>query len=152
MRPWFVLAICFAACRRDETHVTADEAPKKTKPAEKAEPAPPPSATLPDEAELIALAGGKSANPEAVEKAVLVSRPAMKRCFTKELATDPGAGGKVTVSITVDATGAVTDAVAETTSASKSLTACVVDACRKLKFKPGSGTTKVLVPFVFKGG
>jgi len=149
--------------KKDEsTTVTKapEERPRRPEPRPTAVPAPsasaPPVPEMPAVPEVpeVPTVEPPAAPPTGSDASAVVARNRwrFRACFTKALATDPAAGGKVEVSVTLDADGNVSDAKASSTTCSTDLTACVVDSFKMMKFAaPEGGSGTLSIPIVLTG-
>lgn len=77
-------------------------------------------------------------------------RKDVRRCFETELQTNPTAGGRVDVTLTIAPSGRVSAATAKSTGTlSEVATNCIVRTTRTARFAPASDTATVKVPFAF---
>ena len=131
--------------------------PRQSAPPTMAAPAPPPrviDAGLPDAAVDAAVDAGLAFGPGdkvdrgTIAKVVRSASAGFRFCFEKALQQQPGLAGKVTVEFTIEPDGSVQTAVA--TGLTPEVEQCMVERARKLRFPPGSVSTKVRFPFIFK--
>jgi serine/threonine protein kinase len=94
-------------------------------------------------------AGGASTVKDA-DVVIARNRWRFKACYTKALAIDPNDGGKVVVRAVVAPDGTVTSATASSTTASASLTQCIVSSFMAMKFSEpdGGGNATITTPVV----
>ena len=96
-----------------------------------------------------------SLDKEIIRRIVREHQGEIRYCYTKELARNPGLGGKISMKWVIDGSGRVKSAkVANSQMKSKSVERCIASRIRRWKFpKPkGGGIVVVTYPFVFKKG
>lgn len=95
---------------------------------------------------------GSSIDKEAIRRVIKAHVGHIRRCYEQEL-KDHAIDGKLVVSFTVNARGAVEVAeVKSSTFASPRLEVCVLDEVRTWRFGAGPGSFTIVYPFVFKAG
>ncbi|HEY1692044.1 MAG TPA: AgmX/PglI C-terminal domain-containing protein [Polyangiaceae bacterium] len=103
----------------------------------------------------IAGAGGGGAahgglNPEQIRRVVIAHRGALQACYEIEAQKDPTLKGGVTVSWTIDPSGAVTSAgLAGSTIHNQRVEGCVLRQVRSWHFPSSDGNSQATFPFSF---
>lgn len=135
------------ALSKNPRSAPAEPAPLPASPPPTPTPAPPPATAATPE---------PSADPtEALSSAEIMkvmsrARPALKACYDASPPDDRGAG-RVTLNVTIAATGSVTQVRAERAGTLEPAVAtCVTRVVRSLKFPESSGPTTVNYPVVFQ--
>jgi TonB family protein len=89
--------------------------------------------------------------PEVIQRIIRGNYAALRACYVRRLAAEPGLAGKITVRFVIGTNGDVTEASADTAFPNAKVTACVVDAFRQLKFPaPEGGIVTVTYPILFE--
>ncbi|MDP9148540.1 MAG: AgmX/PglI C-terminal domain-containing protein [Myxococcota bacterium] len=89
-------------------------------------------------------------NPEQIRRVVIAHRGALQACYEIEAQKDPTLKGGVTVSWTIDPTGAVTSAtVAGSTLRNARVEGCVLRQVRAWHFPSSDGVSQATFPFSF---
>lgn len=104
----------------------------------------------------VALAGSvaradQRGDEDRATEVILTKRPALTRCYLRELRTSPAAGQylKVLVSMTIDAHGRVREARVEHSTASPALDACTIGILKKLHFPRTADGLFLRYPVIF---
>jgi hypothetical protein len=91
-----------------------------------------------------------SLNPEQIRRVVLAHRGALQACYEIEAQKDPTLKGGVTISWTIDPSGAVTSAnVAGSTIHNPRVEGCVLRQVRTWHFPSSDGNSQPVYPFSF---
>jgi TonB family protein len=88
---------------------------------------------------------------EEIERVIRRHQNEIRFCYSTELTRAPGLAGKLSVSFTIDASGAVTDAAAaENTTGNPALEQCFLSRIRHWRFPEpkGGGVVVVTYPWV----
>ncbi len=96
----------------------------------------------------LAFAPGDVVDRGTIAKVVRSASGGFRFCFETALKQQPGLAGKVMLEFTIEPDGSVQTAVA--TGLTPEVEQCMVERARKLRFPPGSASTKVRFPFIFK--
>jgi hypothetical protein len=96
--------------------------------------------------------GSGGLDKEVIRRVIVKNVNQFRFCYERELQKRPALQGKVSVSFTIEASGAVKAATAEEDLGDPAVAKCIVERFKKLRFpKPlGGGIVKVTYPFVFK--
>ncbi len=150
MSPWVLLvAASIVSCSRTPP---ADETPSEAPPKPAKKPAP--SADLPDQEELSALAtdAGLPSTPltsDAGRAVAAKTSGPVKSCFLEELTRTKGASGTVRLRVVLDKTGKVAKVELPENPFSKAFETCVVGGVGKLAFAPAASEQTVEIPYKF---
>lgn len=89
-----------------------------------------------------------------VDRVIKSHMASIRYCYQKELQSQPGLGGKVSVKFTIAADGTVSSATTRASTAMPAVEACLTARFLKMDFpKPrGGGVVVVSYPFLFSGG
>jgi len=99
-----------------------------------------------------AVAGRSGLSAEAIERVVRSHKAEVRVCYDAALKKKPDARGKLLVAVTIDASGAVSDAAVQSSTFDGSeVGECVVKHVRTFRFPPPDGgeVMKVTYPYVF---
>ena len=105
-------------------------------------PLPPVAAMVPD--------GSGHLDPDVLRRVLRVHTAAFRRCYEAGLAKNPALEGRLTLSLVIDATGAVTSAEDTPPLADRAVAACVRRHAKTIVFpSPEGGGVSVVYPLVF---
>ncbi|MBR4489411.1 AgmX/PglI C-terminal domain-containing protein [bacterium] len=139
----------------------AEKAEKTEKPAEKPAPAAAPAEKKPIEREekgvperptpSLREPDGANIDSAGVTKVINVSKAAIKRCYDKALTSNPMLKGKMSVKITINEQGRVSNTeVVDDSLKDAEVAKCVKGVIGRLRFpKPAGGSATVTFPFAF---